>query len=103
MVAAWLAVSVPLKVKVGAAPVQDVTFWVAGLTVAAVVTTAALQVRLYVAGLEATASGLVTTRTAWPFSGSPAGVIVTGAAAIVPALVKVRVAGAEFCPLDSAQ
>ena len=70
---------------------------------ATVVTAAALHVRLDGAALEATATGLVTTRTAWPFVGSSAGVIVSGATAIVPALVKVTVAGAECCPLDSAQ
>ena len=94
---------VPLKVKLGAAAVQEVAVWVAGLTLATVLTTAALHVTLYGAGPEAMATGLVTTRTAWPFVGSLVGVIVSGATAAVPALVKVTVAGAEFCPFDSAQ
>ena len=64
---------------------------------------AAVQVSVYVAGAEAAATGLVTTRTASPVAGSPGGVIVSGATAIVPGVVKVSVAGLEFCPSDSAQ
>lgn len=63
----------------------------------------ALHVSVYVAGLEAVVTGLVTTRTAAPEPEAPGGVIVSGSAAWVPGLVNVRVAGAEFAPSDSAQ
>jgi hypothetical protein len=104
-----LSLIVPLKVKVGAAAVQEVSVWVAGLTVAVAESasegglTGVLQDNVYVAELEAAVTGLVTTRTAWPELGSPDGVIVSGSAAMVPGAVKFRVAGAESWPLDCAQ
>ena len=97
-----LSLIVPLKVNVGTASVQDLSAWLAGLTEADAVSVSlggALQVSAYVAGPEAAATGLVTTRTAWPLAGSLGGVIVSGATAIVPGWVKVRVAGAEFVPV----
>ena len=63
----------------------------------------ALHVSVYVAGLEAVVTGLVTTRTAVPEPEPVDGVIVSGSVAWVPGAVKVRVAGAEFTPSDSAQ
>jgi hypothetical protein len=93
-----LSLIVPLKAKVGTAAVQDVSVWVTGLTaaVAASAAFAGVQVSVYVAGLEAAVTGLVTTSTASPETGSPGGVIVSGATAIVPGPVKVRVSGTEF-------
>ena len=94
---------VPLKVKVGSFAVQGLTAWVTGLTLAAAVTAATLHVTLYFAAPEAVETGSVTTRTAEPLPACPAGVIASGATAIVPALVKVMLAGAESSPLDSTQ
>ena len=58
---------------------------------------------VYAAGLEAVATGLVTTSTASPLPGSAGGAIASDGTAIVPGPVKVRVAGAESWPSDCAQ
>ena len=103
-----LSLIVPVKVNVGAAAEQDVSDWLAGLT-AVVAPSASAGVfggvhdSVYVAGLEAAATGLVTTSTASPLPGSAGGAIASGATAIEPGPVKVRVAGAEFSPSDCAQ
>jgi hypothetical protein len=55
------------------------------------------------AGLEAAATGLVTTSTASPDTGSAGGVIVSGARVFVPGALKVTVLAADFCPSASAQ
>jgi hypothetical protein len=64
---------------------------------------AALQVSVYVAGGEATVTGLVTTKTASPAPDAAGGAMVSGGTAKVPAWPKVRVAGAEVWPSDRAQ
>jgi hypothetical protein len=58
---------------------------------------------VYFAGLEAAATGLVTTSTASPDAGSAGGVIVSGGRVFVPAPRKVTVRAAESCPSASAQ
>ena len=73
---------------------------VVGFVVGAV---GALQVSVYVAGLDAVVTGLVTTRTASPEPEAPGGLIVSGCTALAPGPVNVRVAGAEFAPSDRAQ
>jgi hypothetical protein len=57
----------------------------------------------YFAGLEAAATGLVTTSTASPDAGSARGVIFSGGRVFVPGRLKVTVRVAEFCPSASAQ
>ena len=58
---------------------------------------------VYFAGLEAAATGLVTTSTASPDAGSARGVIFSGGRVFVPGRLKVTVRVAEFCPSASAQ
>lgn len=58
---------------------------------------------VYFAGLEAAATGLVTTSTASPDAGSARGVIFSGGRVFVPGLLKVTVRVAEFWPSASAQ
>ena len=65
--------------------------------------TGAVHDTVYFAGLEAAATGLVTTSTASPDAGSAAGVIVSGARVFVPAAFKVTVRTTECCPSASAQ
>ena len=58
---------------------------------------------VYFAGLEAAATGLVTTSTASPDAGSARGMICSGGSFFVPGRVKVTVRVAEFWPSASAQ
>lgn len=58
---------------------------------------------VYFAGLEAAATGLVTTSTASPDAGSAGGVIFSGGTVFVPGALKVTVRAAESCPSASAQ
>ena len=72
-------------------------------TTGALVVAAATHDTVYVAGLEAAATGLVTTSTTSPDAGSAAGVIVSGGRVFVPAALSVTVRLAESCPSASAQ
>jgi hypothetical protein len=58
---------------------------------------------VYFAGLEAAATGLVTTSTASPDAGSARGVMFSGGRVSVPGRLKITVRVAEFCPSASAQ
>ena len=58
---------------------------------------------VYAAGLDAAATGLVTTSTASPDAGRAGGVIASGATVFVPGAVNVTVLAAEFCPSATAQ
>ena len=69
----------------------------------AVALTGSVHDTLYAAGLEAAATGRVTTSTASPDAGRAGGVIVSGATAFVPGVVKATVPAAESCPSPSAQ
>ena len=51
---------------------------------------------VYAAGLDAAATGLVTTSTASPDAGRAGGVIASAGTALVPGVVKVTVPAAEF-------
>jgi hypothetical protein len=61
------------------------------------------QDTVYFAGLDAAATGLVTTSTASPEAGSVGGVIFSGTRVLVPAPLKVTVRVVERCPSASAQ
>jgi hypothetical protein len=63
---------------------------------AATAVTGTLHDTVYAAGLDAAATGLVTTSTASPDAGSAGGVIASAGTALVPGVVKVTVPGAEF-------
>jgi hypothetical protein len=63
----------------------------------------AVHATAYFAGLEAAATGLVTTSTASPDAGSVRGVIGSGGSVFVPGRTKVTVRVAEFWPSASAQ
>ena len=65
--------------------------------------TGAVHDSVYFAGLEAAATGLVTTSTASPDAGSADGVILSGARVFVPAARKVTVCATERRPSASAQ
>jgi hypothetical protein len=69
----------------------------------ATVETGAMHDTVYFAGLEAAATGLVTTSTTSPDAGSAAGVIFSGARVFVPGRLNVIVPVALFCPSASAQ
>jgi hypothetical protein len=58
---------------------------------------------VYFAGLEAAATGLVTTSTASPDAGSARGVMFSGGRIFVPGRLKVTVRVPEFWPSASAQ
>ena len=81
------------RVNVGTAAVQDVRFEVVGVTLTAAVSASfgCAHVSVYVAGSEAAATGLDTTRTAEPEPGTPAGVMLTGLTFSVPFFLKVSV------------
>jgi hypothetical protein len=63
----------------------------------------AMHDTVYFAGLEAAATGLVTTSTASPDAGSAGGVIFSGGRVLVPGRLKVTVRVGDFCPSASAQ
>jgi hypothetical protein len=65
--------------------------------------TGTLHDTVYAAGLDAAATGLVTTSTASPDAGRAGGVIASAGTAFVPGAVKVTVPAAEFWPSASAQ
>lgn len=69
----------------------------------AAVVTGTLHDTVYAAGLDAAATGLVTTSTASPDAGRAGGVIASAGTAFVPGVVKVSVPAAEFWPSASAQ
>jgi hypothetical protein len=69
----------------------------------AAVVTGTVHDTVYAAGLDAAATGLVTTSTASPDAGRAGGVIASAGTAFVPAAVKVTVPAAEFWPSASAQ
>ena len=58
--------------------------------------TGTLHDPVYAAGLDAAATGLVTTSTASPDAGRAGGVIASAGTAFVPGAVKVTVPAAEF-------
>jgi hypothetical protein len=68
-----------------------------------VIETGTVHDTVYLAGLEAAATGLVTTSTASPDAGSARGAILSAARVFVPAALNVSVRMAEFCPSASAQ
>jgi len=100
-----LSLIVPVKVSVGTAAVQDVSAEVVGLTLTDAVSAnfGCAHDSVYVAGSEAAATGLDTTRTAEPEPGTPVGVMFTGLTFSVPFFLKVSVWGGDFVPSDSAQ
>ena len=75
----------------------------AGAGAVTVTETGAVHDTVYFAGLEAAATGLVTTSTASPDAGSADGVIVSGGRVFVPVAFNVTVRTAECCPSASAQ
>jgi hypothetical protein len=76
---------------------------VAGAGTIGVIEIGAVHDTVYFAGLEAAATGLVTTSTASPDAGSVRGVIFSAGRVFVPGRLKVTVLLAEFCPSASAQ
>jgi hypothetical protein len=87
----------------GLAEVRAAVGDVACADAVAVALTGSVHDTLYAAGLEAAATGRVTTSTASPDAGRAGGVIVSGATAFVPGVVNATVPAAESCPLPSAQ
>jgi hypothetical protein len=105
---ALLAVGVGLAVVLpgladGLAEVLAAVGAVARTEGVAAAVTGTLHDTVYAAGLDAAATGLVTTSTASPDAGRAGGVIASAGTAFVPGAVKVTVPAAEFWPSASAQ